>query len=67
MTYYLCFRPHQGLRGATPAEAFFGIEPSCTKAISPPRGRPGEGPQKAPFVIGFLDPDKRALPILKAA
>jgi len=67
MTYYLCFRPHQGLRGATPAEAFFGIEPSCTKAISPPRGRTGEGPQEPPFAIGFLDPDKRALPILKAA
>jgi transposase InsO family protein len=67
LAYYLCFRPHQGLHGATPAEAFLGIEPSCTKATSPPRGRPGEGPQEAPFVIGFLDPDKCALPILKAA
>jgi transposase InsO family protein len=65
LTYYLCFRPHQGLHGATPAEAFLGIEPSCSRAGSPPRGRPGEGPQEAPFAIGFLDPDKRALPILK--
>jgi transposase InsO family protein len=67
LNYYLCFRPHQGLHGATPAEAFLGIVPSCAKAISPPRGRPGEGPQEAPFPIGFLDPDKRALPILRAA
>lgn len=67
LTYYLCFRPHQGLHGATPAEAFLGIEPSCTKAVSPPRGRPGEGPQEPPFAIACLDPDKRALPILKAA
>ncbi len=67
LIYYLCFRPHQGLQGATPAEGFLGIEPSSTKASSPPRGRTGEGPQEPPFAIGFLDPDKRALPILKAA
>ena len=67
LTYYLCFRPHQGLHGATPAEAFLGIVPSSTKAISPPRGRSGEGPRDPPFAIGFLVPDKRALPILKAA
>jgi transposase InsO family protein len=67
LTYYLCFRPHQGLQGATPAEAFLGVEPACTKATSPPRGRTGEGRQQPPFEIGFLDPDRRALPILKAA
>lgn len=42
--HYLCFRPHEGLEGATPAEAFLGVEPACSKTVEPPRGRPGEGP-----------------------
>jgi hypothetical protein len=67
LVYYLCFRPHQGLAGATPAEAFLGIEPACAKAARPPRGRIGEGPREPPFAVGFLDPEKRAFPILKAA
>jgi hypothetical protein len=65
--YYLCFRPHQGLAGATPAEVFLGVEPACTKAVGPPRGQAGEGPQQRPFEVGFLDPEKRAFPILKQA
>jgi hypothetical protein len=67
LAYYLCFRPHQGLSGATPAEAFLGVDPACTKAVAPPRGRPGEGPRRPPFEVGFLDPEKRAFPILKHA
>jgi len=65
LTHYLCFRPHMGLHGATPAEVFLGIEPACLKAVAPPRGRPGERPQRSPFMIDFLDPDRRRLPILK--
>jgi hypothetical protein len=57
--------PIRDSRGATPAEAFLGIEPACQSAISPPRGRRGEGPTNPPFAIDFLDPDRRALPILK--
>jgi hypothetical protein len=41
--HYVLFRPHQGLCGATPAEAFLGAQPACGKALSPPRGRHGEG------------------------
>lgn len=67
LTDYLLFRPHQGLRGATPAEAFLGLEPARLRAKSPPRGRPGEGPAAAPFTVTFLDPDKRAFPVLVAA
>jgi putative transposase len=67
LTHYLCFRPHQGLRGATPAETFLGLPPACRSATSPPRGRRGEGPKLAPFVIDFLDPDKGHFPLLKAA
>ena len=65
LTYYLCFRPHQGLHGATPAEAFLGTEPACQRAGSPPRGRVGEGRKDAPFTVDFLDRDKRDFPILK--
>jgi transposase InsO family protein len=65
LTHYLCFRPHQGLKGATPAEVFLGKEPASTRAVSPPRARQGEGSDRLPFAIDFLDPDKRALPILK--
>jgi transposase InsO family protein len=65
LTFYLCFRPHQGLSGAVPVEAFLGIEPAHEKAVAPPRGRAGEGPQEPPFEIAFLDPHTRTLPILK--
>jgi len=67
LTHYLCLRPHQALHGATPAEVFFGKEPACRMAGSPPRGRPGEGTAEPPFMIDFLDPDKRAFPLLKTA
>ena len=64
---YLCFRPHQGLHGSTPAEALLGLEPAAAKAVRPPRGKPGEGPLDPPFVIDFLDREKQAFPFLKAA
>jgi hypothetical protein len=67
LTYYMAFRPHQGLDGATPAEALLGLEPAFATAVKPPRGRPGEGPLEPPFVIDFLDRDSRSFPFLKAA
>jgi len=67
LTHYLCFRPHQALHGATPAEAFFGADPVCKEAVSPPRAPRGEGPQQPPFSIDFLDPETRSFPILKSA
>lgn len=67
LTHYLCFRPHQGLHGMTPAEALLGLEPASAKAVKPPRGKPGEGPTEPPLLIDFLDREKRTLPILKAA
>lgn len=65
--HYVCLRPHQGLEGATPAEALFGLEPPCARAIEPPRGWPGEGPADAPFVIDYLDATARRFPMLKTA
>jgi transposase InsO family protein len=67
LAHYLCHRPHQGLAGATPAEAFLGTPPAHLLAASPPRGSPGEGPDRPPFTIDFLDPHHRAFPILIAA
>lgn len=63
LTHYLLFRPHQGLHGITPAEAFCGVEPP--KAVSPPRGRLGDGLSEPPLTVGYLDPASRAFPILK--
>ena len=67
LLYYVCFRPHEGLGGATPAEALLGIAPAYHNAVEPPRGRPGEGPIAVPFHIEHLDPANRRFPILKPA
>jgi transposase InsO family protein len=42
LLHYLCFRPHEGLEGATPLEVFLGVEPAHLCAVEPPRGRPGQ-------------------------
>jgi transposase InsO family protein len=65
LLYYLCFRPHEGLGGATPAEAFLGTLPAHQAALEPPRGRLGEGPDHVPFEIDYLDRANRRFPILK--
>jgi len=67
LAHYLVFRPHQGLRGATPAEAFLGLKPARESATAPPRGRPGERKTEVPIAIAFLDPTARAFPYLVAA
>jgi transposase InsO family protein len=65
LLHYLCFRPHEGLGGAVPAEAFLGIEPAHRKAVEGPRGRPGEGSTEPPFQVEHLDPRSRRFPVLK--
>jgi transposase InsO family protein len=65
LLHYLCFRPHEGLGGAVPAEAFLGIEPAHRMAVEAPRGRPGEGPIEPPFQVEHLDPRSRRFPVLK--
>lgn len=63
--HYVCLRPHEGLKGATPAEAFLGLEAACLKAVEPPRGGPGERNTEPPFVIEHLDPRSHSFPSLK--
>jgi transposase InsO family protein len=64
LAHYILFRPHQGLLGATPAEAFLGAEPRCVAAVSPRRGRAGEGPRNSPVSVAYLDPRNRRFPVL---
>lgn len=65
--HYVCYRPHQGLHGATPAEAFLGLEPACQRAGRAPRGRPEDGDRQVPFRIEMLSPTERLFPILVPA
>ncbi len=39
LAFYVSFRPHEGLKGATPGEAFLGVEPAHQR----PSSRPGDG------------------------
>lgn len=64
LLYYICFRPHEGLRGASPCEAFLGVEPAYLNAAAPPRGRRGEMPAGTPLRIDYLDPPNRRFPVL---
>jgi transposase InsO family protein len=67
LAHYVCFRAHQGLSGATPAEAFLGVDPAVGRAVSPPKGSPGDQRDGPRFSVGFLDPDRRAFPVLLTA
>jgi hypothetical protein len=67
LVHYVCFRPHEGLGGATPLKAFLGADPAHRKAVEPPRGRPGEVDREGPFWVRFLDPAQRRHPVLIAA
>jgi transposase InsO family protein len=57
--YYAWLRPHQGLAGATPVEAYLGKKPVHLEAVAPPRGRRGEwtGIPPPPFEVRYLDPE----------
>jgi len=68
LLHYLCFRPHEGLGGATPVEVFLGLEPAHLSAVEPPRGMPGEGRGEAPFrLAAFLDESSKRFPALTQA
>ncbi len=58
--YYGWLRPHQGLGGATPAEALLDRRVAHLDSVPPPRGRPGDSVEfTAPFEVRYLDPEKR--------
>jgi hypothetical protein len=47
---------HQGIKGATPAELYFGKRPACTEARRPPRAYEKKSEDKL-FEIAYLDPE----------
>ncbi len=64
LAHYVYFRPHHGLQGATPAEAFLGVDPAWRRARPAPRGRPGEGSLSVPFRIEMLSAHEKLFPVL---
>ncbi len=64
LLHYAYFRPHQALRGATPAEVFFRLPPASLHAVPPPRGRPGEVVAFPSYRVDHLDPERR-LPVVR--
>jgi transposase InsO family protein len=67
LLHYLCFRPHEGLAGAVPAEVLLGREPLHLNAVKPPRGLAGHGSNGTPFAVSYLDPAAERFPILTLA
>ncbi len=51
--------------GATPLEAFLGLDPAHRAAVEPPRGLPGERSAEPSFQIVYLDLANRKFPVLK--
>jgi hypothetical protein len=66
LTSSVCFRPHEGLGGATPAEVLLGVWPRHLDAVEAPRGRPDEETTEMPPTTDDLDTQNR-FPILKSA
>jgi putative transposase len=66
LRYYSLYRPHSGLGGSTPAEAYQDMTPASTLAVQPPRGRRGDTPVPMPVTLEYLDGDER-LPFLRRA
>jgi putative transposase len=62
LQYYAYMKPHQGLRGATPAEIFYGLAPERENAKRPARAYENKQDDTL-FEIAYLDPDC-CLPIL---
>ena len=67
LIHYALHRPHQALRGATPAEVYAGRRPAHRSAKHPPRGKPGQRVSQPPFRIAHLDPEGRLPILVKAA
>jgi transposase InsO family protein len=60
--YYAYHKPHQGIKGATPAELYYGKTPACASAVRPSRAYENKSDDKM-FEIAYLDPD-HLLPVL---
>ena len=67
LAFYLQ-KPHKGLDGLSPIDAFRGLSTKAMKAVPAPRGTRGEGSTATlPIRISFLEPQHQRFPILAAA
>jgi hypothetical protein len=57
-------KPHKGLRGQAPIDAFKGICARAINAIPAPRGVRGLGPTTSPLRVIFFDPRRQRFPFL---
>jgi putative transposase len=64
LRYYAFHRPHSSLDGATPAEAYLGLDAQHRAAVQPPRGRQGDPPVPLPVTLDHFEGDTR-LPLLR--
>ena len=64
LVHYSYVRPHASLDGMTPIEVYYGIRGHLPRPVAPPRGRTDDPGPEIPFEFVFLDPDRRALPVL---
>ena len=60
--YYTHHKPHQGIKGATPAEMYYGKQPARFDAVRPHRAYEKKSDDRL-FEIAYLDPE-RLLPVL---
>jgi hypothetical protein len=67
LAFYLQ-KPHKGLDGRAPIDAFRDLWAKSIKAVPAPRGLRGAGStENLPIRISFLDPQHQRFPILTAA
>jgi transposase InsO family protein len=70
LVHYSYVRPHASLNvppaqpGLTPIEVYYGIRGHLPRPVPPPLGRAGAPGPEIPFDYVFLDPDRRAFPVL---
>lgn len=64
LIHYSYCRPHESFGGLTPIEVYYGIRGHLPRPVSPPRGRPHDPQPDIPFDFVFLDPDRKAFPVL---
>ena len=66
LAFYLQ-KPHRGLDGQAPIDAFKGILAKKKNAVPAPRGIRGEGSTDLPVRVAFFDPAHHRFPFLVAA
>lgn len=64
LVHYAYVRPHESLGGLTPIEVYYAVRGHLPRPVSPPRVKPGDPEPEIPFDFVFLDPERRAFPVL---